>query len=210
MANRIQSLAPLVAAPVLLAIVLAIQCCGVPQGGTGLPIPSYSSLKPDQLTLDRCVLELAGSKYRADIQTVHEGNQVQFDLLAFGQVIESERYESTDKVFSVVSAGGESYEPPIPLVKYGMHLGDSWQWSGRINTGPEPHVTKAKVATSSEDLTINGGTVHNVVRVDVELSIYSGRPNSPSTRKLTFWIAPNMGVVKRAFGDYSARKPLEE
>jgi len=176
----------------------------------GPPINAYRDIKPDSLTQKRCSLELAGSKYQAEIRQTKQGDQVQIDLMALGQVIESERYESNDTTFSVVDAGGERYDPPIPLLKYPMNVGDEWDWSGNIVTGPEPHKTKAKIATTNEDMTINGGTVHNVVRVEVLLSIESGRPSEPSTRKLKFWIAPDMGVVKRSFGDYSTRGPLDE
>jgi len=174
----------------------------------GPPIATKSALNPDHIALEKCRLSLAGSQYKADIRQKQDGSHIEVDLMALGEVIESEQYQSTDDAFSVVDAGGEEYVPPIPLVKYPMHIGDSWTWSGNIDTGGVQHGTKADISTSSQDLTINGGTVHNVVRIDVSLSIESGNSASPSTRKLTFWIAPDMGVVKRASGDYSEREPL--
>lgn len=188
---------------------VCVQCRGG-GSGTGPQINDYASLKPDNLTMKQCSLELAGSKYKADIEQKRDGTQIQIDLVAFDTVIESERYDSTPDAFSVMDAGGEQYEPPIPLIKYGMHIGDAWTWSGNLKTGPEPHRTTAKVTTSTENLASGGNTFPNAVRIDVVLSIDSGRPNAPSMRKLQFWIAKNLGVVKRSFGDYSTREPLGE
>jgi hypothetical protein len=202
---------------VFAAVSLAIVCvggCGCngskSGGGTGFLVVDDASLKPDNLTLKEVSLELAGSKYKAEVKQTREGNQIQIDLQAFGEVIESERYESTEQMFSVVNAGGERYDPPISLIKYGMRVGDTWNWKGEIRTGPAGHEATAVITTSSEDLTVNGGTVHDVIKVEVALAIDSGRPSNPSTRKLKFWIGPKMGVVKREFGDYSKREPMGE
>jgi len=177
---------------------------------TGYSIPNYSALKPDKLTMTECRLELAGSEYKADLKKTVFGDEIQVDILAFGEVIESERYKSTDLEFSVVNAGGEVYVPPIPLVKYGMHVGDSWTWIGDTRTGPAPHPAKATITTTTEDMAIGGSTIHDVIRIDVVLSIDSGKPGAPSLRKLKFWIAPDKGVVQREFGDYSKRGPAGE
>ena len=196
---------------VLLALtVLMAGGCRGSKVASGVRILSYAELKPDNLTMKRADLALAGTNIRTDIQQAREKNDIQIDLMAYGQIIESERYRSTDTEFGVVDAGGERYEPPIPLIKYPMTVGDIWDWSGMLDTGPEPHKAKATITTSIQDQIIEGGTVHNVVRVEVALAIDSGRPGEPSRRKMTFWIAPNMGVVRREFGDYSTRKPLEQ
>jgi hypothetical protein len=175
-----------------------------------MSIPSKVFLKPDRLTLNQVDLKLAGSKFRAEIQQSAKGDEVRIDLLYEGGLIESEVYRSTEETFSVVDTGGDRYDPPIPLIKYGMHVGETWTWLGKLVTGPISHVTKATVKSSSEAMTINGGNVPNAIKIEVELSIESGRASEPSIRKLTFWIAPEMGVVKRAFADYSLRTPVED
>lgn len=190
----------------LVAVGLIVHGCG-PKPAVGYTIPNYAALKPDNLTMTECRLELAGSEYKAEIRKTVQGDEIQLDLIGFGEVIESERYKSTTTEFSVMNAGGEKYDLPIPLIKYGMHVGDSWPWSGVTQTGPASHPATAKVTTSSEDLAMGGATVHDVIRIEVELSIDSGRPGAPSVRKLKFWIAPDKGVVKREFGDYSKRGP---
>lgn len=191
----------------LLGIVGATGCH---KQSSGIPIASYSALKPDHLELKRCILKLAGTIVTADIVQTRKGDEIVIDLRALGQVFETERYTSTDQDFCVLDAGGEVYDPPIPLIKYPMRVGDEWDWTGRIMTGQQPHPAKAKVTTASEAMMVNGGTVPAAVRVQVELQIDSGRPNAPSKRMLTFWIAPDMGVVRRSFGDYSSREPAEE
>lgn len=183
---------------------------GSSPGPQGFAIPDRAMLKPDKLALSTCKLELAGTEYSAEIRQVQEGDQIQIDLLAHGQVIESERYQSTNESFSLVNAGGEQCDPPIPLIRYGMTVGDSWDWKGRTLTGPAPHAATAQITTSAESLTIKGQTLPKVVRIDVNLAIESGVPDSPVPRKLSFWIAPEMGVVKRSYDNYSTRLPPVE
>ena len=192
------------------ALVLLVVGCNRNSPSPGLPIPNYAALKPDQLSLKQADLELAGTNYKADIVQKRNGADLQIDLTAEGQTIESERYRSDDRSFSVTDAGGERFEPPITLIKYPMSVGDGWTWTGNLLTGPEPHKATATVSTSTVDQTLIGGVVHGVVKIQVDLAIDSGRPSEPSKRKLVFYIAPNMGVVRREFGDYSTRKPLEQ
>lgn len=189
---------------------LASWGCQQGKGVTGPLIANYAALKPDNLTLEKCVLKLAGSKYAAEIHQTRSGDDIELELVAMGTVFETERYRSTDTQFSVVDTGGERYDPPIPLIKYPMHVGDTWTWAGKYWTGPEPHTAQAKVTTSTDDVVIEGGTARNVVRVEIVRTVDSGSPDVTATRKLVFWIVPNMGVVKRAFGDESSREPLEK
>jgi hypothetical protein len=191
-------------------IACAIHGCGCNSPSGGLPIPNKAFLQPDRLVLKQVDLTLAGSKFRADIKQSNDGDQVTIDLLSEGQLIESEIYKSTGENFSVINAGGEQYEPPLPLIRYGMHVGEAWKWSGQLMTGPAARKAAASIKTSTEGMSIDGGIVPNTIKVEVELSIDSGRVGEPSKRKLTFWIAPEMGVVKRAFGDYSLRTPVED
>jgi hypothetical protein len=198
------------AACVLLLVACALNGCGCNAPASGLVIRDKASFQPDRLTLKQVDLKLAGSKFRADIQQSIKGDEVRIDLLSEGGLIESEVYKSTDEAFSVVDTGGDRYDRPIMLIKYGMHVGETWKWAGKLVTGPVAREATANVRTSTESLTIDGGNVPDTVKVEVELSIDSGRPGEPSTRKLTFWIAPSMGVVKRAFADYSLRAPVED
>jgi hypothetical protein len=184
--------------------------CRQGSSGSGALIADYAALKPDQLKAQHCLLELAGSKYKADVRQQQQGAELQIDLVAFGSVVDTERYHSGDQGFSLLEGGGERYDPPIPLVKYPMRVGDKWSWTGKIWTGPVAHETTAAINTTSEDLAVGGGSLHDVLRIDVLLSIESGRAETPAHRKLAFWIAPGKGVIKRMFGDYSTREPSEE
>jgi hypothetical protein len=197
-----------------LLIVAAIAVAGVAvvscqrTGGSTAIIATKAAFRPDKLGFERCSLEVAGSKFTADVRQSIKGSEVRIDLLAHDTIFETERYLSTDESFSVIDAGGEQFEKAIPLVKYPMHVGDTWEWTGGVLTGPASHKASAKISTSSEDLPVKN--LHNVIRIQVDLSYETGAQGVASIRKLIFWIAPNMGVVKRAFGDYSKREPLEE
>ncbi len=194
----------------LIAVALGLCSCrgGSGSAGTGPPINDYAALKPDQLTLKSSHLELAGTDYRADVKVERRGSTIEIDLVHENSVIESERYESTEEGFFLSSASAQQYDPPVPLIKYPMHVGDKWTWSGM--TDPDSRHAKAEIASSIEGLTINGRTVPNVVRIDVTVSMEGGGDQSPTTSRLSFWIAPGLGVVKRKFGDYSTREPLED
>lgn len=177
---------------------------------SGFLVQGRQDLLPTKLSYEDCVLVFAGDRWPAKVSEKHDGDEYQIDLLAHDQVIESERYQSTDEAFSLVSAVGEKFTPPIPLVKYGMRVGEGWNWTGTTETGPAKHKATAKVTTTSESLPIKGQTVANVIRVDVALALDSGIPEAPAPRKISFWIAPKMGVVKRSYENYSVREPPEK
>ena len=185
----------------------ALGCRDQGTPGTGFLVASRADLKPDKLAYEECTLVLAGDKWPVKVSQKQEGDFLQIDLLGHGQVIESERYKSTGEEFSLVTAVGEEFSPPVPLVKYGMRVGETWKWEGKTHTGPAEHAATAKVVTSSESLPIKGQTVANVIRIDVILAFDSGIPDKPAERKLSIWIAPEMGVVRRSYDNYSVREP---
>lgn len=200
-------LVPVAALATALLIGLAFGCRDQGTQGNGFPIPDRATFKPDKIPFEECTLTFAGDKWTAKLSQKQEGDSIRIDLLGHGQIIESEHYKSTDQAFCLVSANGEEFSAPVPLIKYPMKVGDGWKWEGVTLTGPVKHKASAQVSTSAESLPIKGQTVPNVVRVDVVLTFDSGNPDDPAERKLSFWIAPEMGVVKRSYGNYSVREP---
>ncbi len=206
---------PIFALVILVALVWVAACGPKPASpsgttiqGTGAQITDYESFKPDSLGLTKGMLNMQGMKVKVDLVKKQQGKILAIDLVAFGTVFETEKYLSTDQEFSVSSVAGEVYDPPIPLIRYGMHVGDGWDWKGQIQAGII-HRATAKITTSNESLVIRGVSYRDVIRVDVVLHIDSGLP-SPVERKLAFWLAKDMGVVKRIFGSSSVREPAED
>src|SRR5690348_2427633 len=102
------SLLPAIAtAACTMLVASATVSCHRGQGGLGIAINKYEALKPDQFKDEQCALELAGTKYKAEVRRQQQGENLQLDLSAFGSIIDSERYRSTNEVFSLVEGGGE-------------------------------------------------------------------------------------------------------
>ena len=108
----------------------------------------------------------------------------------------------------MVEVAGESYQEPMPLLKFPLTIGDSWTWSGKMVAGLEPHNASAKISTAAEQILLPGGPTQSVLVV-VDLAIESGA-STPAARKLRFWFVENKGLVKRQFGIGSSREPAEQ
>lgn len=150
-------------------------------------------------------LVLAGTKVPVSLTREEEDKIVSFRLAAHGQTIEIERYESDSAGIRILAAGGETYDPPIPLLRFPFEIGDAWQWKGRASSGSVVHLAEAKVGTSSEVLNVPGGPF-DAVRVSAVM-LFQGDDLRQATRTLDFWFVPGKGVFKRQFGTNSTREP---
>lgn len=142
-------------------------------------------------------------------ESTFDANMITIDSFAAGEKMDSEIYRSDDRGISVVTVTSETFEPPIPLIKYGMHVGDNWTWSGKANAGGIIHAVTAKISTSSDNLFISNVAQHDVIRVEVNLAYDSGA-DKPALRKMQFWFVKDKGIVKRSFGGTLIRESLEE
>lgn len=148
---------------------------------------------------------LTGSPVVTEVKTEKSVGQVQFDFLLYGTALDEEIYVYDDTFFRYVGSRIEEFDPGIPLLKFPFTVGDKWDWSGVYKTGGTERKAGAAIATSAEKLTTVGGEF-STVRVDVELSLESGAPES-AKRKLTFWCAPKRGIVRREFQFGTTREP---
>jgi hypothetical protein len=134
------------------------------------------------------------------------GSTLRFDLVAHGEVFETEEYEDGPRQFSLLYSGEERYNPPLPLLQFPFGFGDKWDWNGSMTSGGIPRKASATVITASDRL-YYGNQSHETVRVSVGISL-SANPGSPPLRRdLTFWFEPQSGIVKRQFGSASIRQP---
>ena len=115
---------------------------------------------------------------------------------------EREVYEVNDTLVALKQAGGETYSPPLPILKAPMDIGDTWQWSGTMSFGDVSHNATASIATTKDTI------IAYPLKVTVSLQSESGGL-TPATRSLTFWFGPGQGVVRREFGAASGRRPVE-
>lgn len=187
------------------ALLIAVLAGCRPQGGSGVEIATAVELMPDALYNESATLNYGGTPVDVTMKRVANGQEVSFLLSAHDEVLESEVYQSTTGEFALVSID-EKFEPPLPLLKFPMTVGESWNWSGELVAGGLRHRATAKITPSTEQLflTKTGGV--DTVKISVALQIDSKTPN-PAKRPLTFWFARGKGIVKREIGTATSREP---
>lgn len=184
-----------------------IACDKPPSKLTPVPstIKSTSDLKPDVLPGERAFLVLAGSRLPVQVRARRDQGYFTLELVSHDEVLEAERYLATEKGLWLFEATRERYDPPLPLVKYPLRIGDTWEWSGTLDTGNITHKARASVMTDQDRLNVEGFD-DDAVRVRAELTIEGGG-QKPAERTLTFWIVPGKGILRREFGQASTRIP---
>ena len=165
---------------------------------------TLQELKPETAPADGSELRLGGTHLPVKIVATNEQGKLTFKMMAHDVVLDTEVYDVQSDKFSLVTMGYETAEPPIPLLKSPMHVGDKWEWEGKINSG-NPHATKAVISSRPDKLYIQDKQLDSIV-VEVNLSMDSGAPTA-AQRRLSFWFVPGRGLVKREFGSGSIRQP---
>lgn len=176
-----------------------------------------TSLNVDSLPYKKGAIVMAGSSIGVDLALKRDGEDILFVPSTHGTVLdmEIERYRKTPQGVLLVIAGGESYVPPIPLLKPGFSIGQIWNWDGEVllarsGTVDPAQSTKQKasatISLGQEQLNIPTGPF-DALKINVELLIHDGT-KPPAKRALVFWIDPKRGVVKREFAYSSTRIPV--
>jgi hypothetical protein len=173
--------------------------------GSGPAIVS-STLVPDALPGKTSDMVLAGTRIPVQIVTKHDGQEFMIELRAHGQTFEQERYVDGPTAFSFHGTSDETYVPDIDLVRFPMHVGDSWDWSGTVSSGGISRKASAEVKTSPKSLYF-GDASAQAIEVEVDLSLFSQGEKLPASRKLKFDFVPGQGILRREFGDASVREP---
>lgn len=194
-------------AAVLAGAVLACGCYRANKQSVGPRIPSAENLRPDANPGQKAVLVLGGIPVPVEVRASSQGEYLTFQLVAHDVVLEEERYRRRQDGFDLIAAAGEAYSPPLPLLKFPMSVGDSWEWKGKLEIGAPPTPARAVVSTSSEPLNVSSRS-DSSLKVHVRLQIEGGGPK-PAERSLSFWFVPGKGLLRREFGQSSARIPPE-
>jgi len=191
-----------------LAILALCIGCKTTSSGTGEAYENINDLKPATMIPATASLQIGKIDMPVEVRQSQAGQDLNIELLAHGQVLETESYKVTDKAFLLAHAAGEHYKDPLPLLKFPMKVGDTWNWVGTMTAGDAPHKAQAVVSTTSESILLPTAGATETVLVVVDLSIAGGGP-TPAKRRMRFWFAKNMGLVKRQFGDASSREPAK-
>lgn len=190
----------------MVALVGCVDSGNQSQATLGRSITGPEALKPEAQPYDRGALILAGTRIAVDMNARADGEWVTFELRAHDEVLEEERYRSSSAGFFLVGAAGERCEPPIPLLRYPMTVGDTWTWTGRLVSGGIEREGKGAITTGNDRLNLPGD-YFEAVRVRVELEFAGGGPE-PARRELVFWFREGRGIYRREFGAGSTREPI--
>lgn len=172
---------------------------------TGRQYVNEQSLQPAALPYKQTRIIMGGLEVPAEMSRKVEGKQVTFEITAKGEVLEQEHYENDDTGFRFASLSDESFNPPIPIIRYPFTVGEKWEWSGTAGLGQNIKQATAVVTSTQETLNLVTG-VADCVRVTADLEVATGGPGK-SKRPLKFWIEPGKGIVKREFAYSSTREP---
>lgn len=193
------------AAGLALAAVTGCGWQGTAQSGGDPRYPNSDAFQPDRLPAKEASLILAGTRLPVELQERRKEGIFEIVVLAHGEDVEVERYFVADDSFSFAGLSGESFEPPIPILRFPVALGSKWGWQGKAFLGPVGRPARADIMLESDSLNLASGSL-KAVRVDVGLTVETGKETT-AERKLKFWLAPNSGVVRREFGSSSLREP---
>lgn len=128
------------------------------------------------------------------------GKLLSVRIYADNTELEHEGYRVEPDAFLLIQAGGETFDPPLPVLKFPLKIGDGWSWTGTLRAGEATSAAEAKVMTIRESLFTPPS---EALRVNVELTLRRG---VGSKRNLSFWFLEGRGLVQREFGA-SIRRP---
>lgn len=177
------------------------QQAGPPSGKTYAKI---EDLGADKLPYTKAKLILAGTPLNVTMERVAKGEAIMFNLSAGEEVLETEHYTGDDHIFRFAGLSDETFTPAIPIARFPLTVGETWDWEGEASLGKNRKAAKASLATTSETVNLAGG-VYECVVVTANLVVSSD--GTDSKRTLKFWIQPQKGIVKREFGFSSTREP---
>ena len=120
---------------------------------------------------------------------------------ANGSLAQSETYIVTGSEVrrSRSGQGGAGViNPPVPVLRTPIQIGNAWNWKGTITTGGQTLNGTANIRIAArEQLKTPAGTL-NAFRVDMTLTISLQGQNQKTTN--SYWFAPGVGLVKQRTG----------
>jgi hypothetical protein len=177
--------------------------------GPGVPMLTRDDVQPDADPPPKAKLLYLGTTVPVTVKAERKGDIFTINLLAHGDLFDSEEYVKTLDGLALSNAAGEVYSPPIPLLKFPLAVGDEpMTWVGTLSGELDPHRASAKISSSKESVTL-GQTSAETIRVQVDILLESISEGESAERRLVFWFLPKKGVVKRQFGTTSTREPVE-
>ena len=141
---------------------------------------------------------IASTEFDVNLLHKKQGSEVNIVLQVLGETLEREVYESTPEAFRILTATDDSFAPGIDLLHFPARDGASWEWSGKVVYAGVSRPATARITLSQDSKEL-------LSDVRLKISADPGRPELQ--RQIRFWFSKGTGVVRRAFGDVSARRP---
>ncbi|MBX3096962.1 MAG: hypothetical protein KF812_08875 [Fimbriimonadaceae bacterium] len=180
-------------------------------GSSNQPVPAVTISQPSEVFPDPpedspVHLIVAGYEVKdVAMKVEREGGQVRLKLTAHNETLQEEHYLLDASGLYVNRMVGETFDPPLPLVKFPVDGNQSHDYSGTVTVGQSKRDAKATVTTVSDVLNSIGGQF-DCVKVTVALSLRQGSAPTQE-RQLVFWVSPGHGIVKREYGSEATREP---
>ena len=94
--------------------------------------------------------------------------------------------------------GNNVLTPPIPVIKYPMSVGKSWEWSGMMamNGGQLKVPASAKLKVAAQEKVKVGSESLNCYKVDMSVTVTA--QGQATTIPASYWFAPGVGLVKQS------------
>ena len=165
-----------------------------------------ASIDPASLSLNQfeqsSMLTVGGRSIPVQVKVTRQVDLITLQLISRDSEFEREVYKVVADKFCLVQGGGTTFEPPLPLLRFPLRLGDGWEWQGVMAAGDNSNKARAQIITLREPIFV---PPIDSLRVRVSLAI---DPHKAPNRELSFWFAEDRGLVQRKFGA-SLRGPGE-
>jgi len=172
---------------------------------------TQDDLKPGELPPKEATVILTGAQIPVVLDAKRSGEKIVLRWITDAAKesgdpveVETEVYLSGDEGFSIARAPHETYDPPIRLIRYPLEVGDTWEWSGTIQSGVNVYPASATISTSSDALNLASGKFPALL-VTAEVKTSAGAV--ATKRNLKFWFQPEKGLIRREFWQSSTREP---
>ena len=189
-------------------LAVCLGCNRASATASGPPIGPYGDFNPSTAPPAAAQLTMAGVSFPVTLKVnTADGGELRIVAIQDAKAVDQEVYQDDGATFSLAHAGGENFKPPIPLLNFPMHIGDTWDWAGSTTMDTSAQAARASIRTAVSRTMIDGNP-ENSVEVDIDLEMGINSP-SPMRRQLKFWFVKGKGIVRRSFGEESIREPLD-
>lgn len=172
---------------------LFIGGCFGPQKAS-LPLVNASELKLDRLSGAKNELQIASEVIPVVTESRVEGDRRILRFMSHGAELEREEYLLSEESLLLARTSSDLFEPPLPVLKFPLRLGEEWSWKGSIRSGDLLVPAEAKVLAIREPIDLPPS---DALKINIVLTI---RDKDSSRRELLFWFVEGEGLVKRQFG----------